>query len=788
MSNLLEIHIDDQTFQVEPGTMIIEVADQAGITIPRFCYHKKLPIAANCRMCLVDVEKSGKPLPACATPVTHGMVVHTHSAKALEAQKSVMEFLLINHPLDCPICDQGGQCELQDVAMGYGKDVSRYQEGKRSVHDKNLGSLIATDMTRCIHCTRCVRFGQEIAGIPELGTIGRGEHTEISTYIEKSLDSELSGNIIDLCPVGALTSKPFRFTARPWELEQFATIAPHDCVGSNMSLHVRRGQVLRAAPRENERLNETWLSDRDRFSYTGLTHEQRLMQPMIKQDGVWRETDWPTALDAVVRELMQVIHEQKSMQVGAQISASATVEECYLLQKWLRGLGVANIDHRLQALAPGKTYRQQAPGMNAPIASLNQQDVIVLIGSYLQREQPIIAHRVRQATLNGGKVILINSVDPRHNFHVTARVAVKPSQLSSQLINIITAVAELSKQSLPQGFSTGKPTDADKTVAKDLLTAGSRTVLVGQIAQNHPEATLIEALSHVLAQLLTAQWGLLTQGANAAGAWLAGAVPQQTAGLKPAPQLGLTATEQWQAQLAAYILVHVEPELDTAVPTEALAALKAAKTVIAFTAYATPQMLDYAHILLPSALFAETAGTFVNVEGEWQSFRGVAAPPGQARPIWKILRVLGQLTKQEGFEYASAEDVLAEIQGLVKTVTPPESQPWVWPSTRTADKTNAIERISFWPIYRIDPLVRRSVALQQSATAESASIWLHPDMAAQLQLAEGQLASVTQDTQKVVLPVRLSERIPQGAVYIPAGFAETAPLGSIFSAVTVERS
>ncbi len=787
MSNLLEIHIDDQTLQVEPGRMIIEAADQAGIAIPRFCYHKKLPIAANCRMCLVDVEKSGKPLPACATPVTHGMVVRTHSPKALEAQQSVMEFLLINHPLDCPICDQGGQCELQDVAMGYGKDISRYHEGKRSVHDKNLGPLISTDMTRCIHCTRCVRFGQEIAGIPELGTIGRGEHTEISTYIEKSLDSELSGNIIDLCPVGALTSKPFRFTARPWELTQADSIAPHDCVGSHMALHCRGQKVLRAAPRECESLNETWLSDRDRFSYTGLNHPDRLQTPMIKVHGEWQETDWPTALNTAVRQLLLTIQGHGAEQVGAQISPNSTVEEFYLLQKWLRGLHVPHIDHRIHQVAPSAQLRNTPPGLEGTLTSLNQQDLIVLIGSYLQREQPIIAHRVRQSTLNGGHVVLIGSVDPKHNFDVAARAQIKPSELARTLTNLITAVAKATQQPLPSGFPAVIPSAADETLAKALLIQGKCTLLVGQIAQNHADAAIIEALSRHLAQLLSAQFGLLTQGSNSAGAWLAGAVPHQKPGLAEESTKGLSAAKQWSAKLKSYILVNMEPEVDSASPVEALAALKAAETVICLTPYVTPAMLDYADILLPTATFAETAGTFVNVEGTWQSFTGAISPPGLARPAWKILRVLGNLTEQPGFDYISSQAILTEVKAQCDSATAASPTTIAWPTTTAQPILEGFECITFWPIYRVDAITRRSEALQQSATAEGPCIWLHPNLAHRLSLQEGEFAKVGgQNASWVHLAVRLTPRIPEDAVYIPAGFTETA-FAAAFSQVYVER-
>ncbi|MBY0428639.1 MAG: NADH-quinone oxidoreductase subunit NuoG, partial [Alphaproteobacteria bacterium] len=565
---MIEVEIDGKKFHVEPGKMIIEVADQANIAIPRFCYHKKLSIAANCRMCLVDVEKSPKPMPACATPVTDGMIVRTQSAKAIDAQKAVMEFLLVNHPLDCPICDQGGECELQDVAMGYGQDFSRYHEGKRSIKDKNLGSLVSTDMTRCILCTRCVRFGDEIAGMQELGTIGRGEPSEIGTCIERSLVSELSGNIIDLCPVGALTSKPFRFSARAWEMEQHPSIAPHDCIGSNINLHVLRQKIMRVIPCENEALNETWLSDRDRFSYEGLLTDDRLTQPMMKEEsGEWMVTDWPTALGRVAESLRLIAKEKGADNLGALLSPSSTIEEAYLLQKIMRGLGSQNIDHRLQQsdFSADETMPLY-PGLHMSLEALERQNTIVLIGSHLNHEQPIAAHRVRKATLQGSTVFAINSVDYPFRFPLTAKQIVKPSEIPAVLAEVAKALLNQGANEPIDGLKNllaqVEPKEFAITLATQLQQPGQKIIVLGAIAQNHPHAGTIKQLADSIGKMTDTVIAILTPGANGAGAWLAGAVPHRGPHKEKMPKSGLNTRKMFEAKLAAYLLLNIEPHLD----------------------------------------------------------------------------------------------------------------------------------------------------------------------------------------------------------------------------------
>lgn len=788
---MIEIEIDGKKIAVEQGTMVIEAADANDIRIPRFCYHKKLSVAANCRMCLVQVEKVGKPLPACATPVTPGMKVFTQSAMALDAQRSVMEFLLINHPLDCPICDQGGECELQDLSMGYGKDISRYTEGKRVVKDKDIGPLIATDMTRCIQCTRCVRFGQEVAGIRELGATGRGENMEIGTYIEHSLVSEISGNIIDLCPVGALTSKPFRFQARAWELQHAASIAPHDALGSNIAIHTRRQQVMRVVPRENEAINETWISDRDRYSYTAIDHAERLQQPRIKIDGIWQTTDWQTALLATIDGFKKIIAQKSADALGALISPSATLEECYLLQKLWREFGSQHIDHRLRQI--DFTDQQQLdlyPGIS-DVAALEASTVILIVGSNIQREIPLLGQRIRKASLQGARICVINPMAYRFNFNITQRAIVAPHQLVQTLAAVVKVLAGEQNNfapSLQAVLKLAEPDDTTTAMAQELKTAGNTaTILFGALAAQHPQAAILRALANCIKQLLGATIGFLTDGANAAGAWLAGAIPHRLAAGQAVTQPGLDAAAMFKQALSGYLLWNIEPELDCANPTVATAALKQAEFVVCATAFSSAAMLDYADVLLPIASFAETSGTYVNLMGQWQSFAGAVPPLGEARPAWKVLRVLGSLADLAAFDYVSSEQVRDELRAML-------DQAPVLPLANTQDLAfstidnmdeQTLMRITEWPIYRTDNLVRRAEPLQKSASSEICAAYMHPTTAEQLKLQTDQMIIATQATGTAELPIKYDERVPLNCVYIPAGFAETSNLGDSYAAIEV---
>jgi NADH-quinone oxidoreductase subunit G len=776
---MIEIEIDGKSLEVEQGSMIIEVADKHGIPIPRFCYHKKLSIAANCRMCLVEVEKAPKPLPACATPVTAGMKVRTCSAKARDAQKAVMEFLLINHPLDCPICDQGGECELQDLSLGYGRGISRFNIGKRSVKDDDLGPLIATEMTRCIQCTRCVRFGQEVAGIRELGATGRGEDMQITTYIQHSLESEMSGNIIDLCPVGALTSKPFRFTARAWELKQTASIAPHDCVGSNVYVHTRRNDVMRVVPRENETLNETWLSDRDRYSYLAVRSAERLQQPMIKLNSIWQEVDWATALEFAVDGLQKVLAQYGAKQIGALASPSATTEELFLLQKLMRGMGSHNIDHRLhQADFTDQKSAPLYPTLGIKIEELENQDTILLIGSNIQREQPIAGHRVRKASLRGAKILSVNLIDHVFNFSQSAKIIVAPNKLTRVLAGIAKALA--AEHDLLKEI---QPTAEEQVLAEQLKSGQKKIILLGALAQNHPDAAIVRALAQLIADVSQAQVGYLTEGANSAGAWLAGAIPHRGPAGVAIPE-GLTANTALAASLHAYLLFGIEPELDCANPLAALNALSKAEFVIAFSPFKSERYLQYANVILPIAQFAETAGTLVNCEGRWQSFLPASNPPGEVRPGWKVLRVLANQLNIPGFEYAAAEEVRDELQKLLDQTGALEEKRFELKEIKELSN-QGLTRITEWPIYSIDSVTRRAPALQASATHESTGVYINADLAARLHLQEEQLVTARQGSAQAQLPVIIDARIPDDCVWIPAGRLETARLGAAFGEIEI---
>lgn len=787
---MLEIEIDGKKIETEPGSMIIQAADASGVYIPRFCYHKKLSIAANCRMCLVEVEKIGKPVPACATPVSQGMKIFTKSEKALAAQRAVMEFLLINHPLDCPICDQGGECELQDLALGYGDDISRYAERKRAVDDENLGSLIATDMTRCIHCTRCVRFGAEVAGMRELGTVWRGEHMEIKTYVDKSLVSEVSGNIIDLCPVGALTSKPYRFTARAWELQQRPAIAPHDCLGSNLNVHVRRQEVMRVVPRTNEAINETWLSDRDRFSYTGLNSDDRLLQPMVKRDERWHEVSWEDALTYVKANLQKSIAAHGPEQLAGLISPNATVEEHYLFQKIIRDLGSSNIEHRIRQT----DFADQAsmplyPGFNDKIADLENKKVILIINTNIRHELPLAAIRLRKASLAGAQIFSISSIDYGHNFTVNAKVICHPTDLVQQLAGLVKAVSLQQDKVLPSDIAEQlkhiEPTAEQQLIAQALLQENqSGAILIGAQAQQHPQASAIRLLAKLLAEFTGASNNLLTEGANTAGAWVAGAIPHRGALGITQSQPGQTYNELLTDPKKAYLIYNIEPEQDCANPAQISTVLQQAELVVAFTAHNTAYLQQHANVMLPTALFTETSGTYVNAEGLWQSFAAVTPAPEQVKPGWKVLRVLGNLLELTNFNYDNSIEIRDELQNMLANhhavIEKPASV-----SIELSPERSKITRITEWPMYRVDNIVRRAMPLQQAASHELLGVRMNSQMAKQLDLAEGTVVNIQQNSGQARLSVIVDERVPNECVYIANGFAETSHLAESFGAVTI---
>lgn len=787
---MVTIEIDGRKLEAENGALLIEVADKAGIFIPRFCYHDKLSIAANCRMCLVDVEKSVKPLPACATPVVEGMKVRTKSAKALAAQRGTMEFLLINHPLDCPICDQGGECMLQDTAMGYGNDASHYHEEKRVVKDKNLGPLISTDMTRCIHCTRCVRFGQEIAGVMELGATGRGEHMEIGTYIEQSVDSELSGNVIDLCPVGALTSKPFRYTSRPWELSASDAIAPHDCIGSNIVIHSRFNEIKRVLPRVNEEINQCWLSDRDRFSYEGLNSNDRLLQPMVREQSGWREVDWETALTRVARGLVSIKENHGAHQIGALLSPSATVEESYLLQKLMRGMGSSNIDHRLRQLDfSDDDIAPVYPSLGMPIRELEDLNAVLLVGSYIRKEQPLAALRLRKATQKGGRVMFVNAQDYRFNFDVTQSIVVAPSRYINELAGLCKALiqqGEKPAEGIAELVRDAEVSEAQQAIAAQLRNGEKSAVILGTQSMHHPQFAVLRALGRAIAEMSDSSFGYLSDGANAAGAALAGAVPQRVAAGAPASRAGMNTQQMCDNSLKAYLLLGVEPEFDLARPRAASKAFAGAELTVLLTPYVTAAMREYADVLLPVSPFSETSGTYVNVEGRWQSFSGAIAPAGETRPAWKVLRVLGNFCHIDGFDYVSSEDVLREVKALVHA-KPDLKGAWRCPAHLNG-VSSELQSAGAVPLYAVDAIVRRAPALQQTADAGSAaSAAINRRSAIKHGLDGASEIHLSCKEGQAVLPLVIDDTVADNCVYIPAGSPLTRLFDGCSGSVQIQR-
>jgi NADH-quinone oxidoreductase subunit G len=690
--DVVNVVVDGRPLQARKGQMIIQLTDQAGVYVPRFCYHSKLSIAANCRMCLVEVEKAPKPMPACATPVTEGMKVFTRSPRAIAAQKATMEFLLINHPLDCPICDQGGECELQDLALGFGSAASRFDERKRSVKDKNLGPLISTDMTRCIHCTRCVRFTAEVAGLQELGATGRGENMEIGTFIERSVDHELSGNVIDLCPVGALNSKPFRHRARSWEMTEHALVSPHDGAGTNLFGHVLRGRLMRVVPRDNEDINETWIPDRDRFSYEGVYAPDRLREPMLRAEGRWQPVSWEVALEAAAALLREAVAEEGAGRLGFLAAPGSTTEEAYLLARLARGLGSHNVDSRLRQ----SDFSDQAadpayPGLGLPIMSIDALSGLLLVGCQVREEAPIIAHRVRKAALAGCRVSFLSAEPQVCHFPVLHQAVAPAADLAGELAAPHRAVVES-------------------------LSGGRSAIVLGAGAMRHTNFADLRAAAAALAAKTGARLGFLPEGCNAAGTALAGALPHRLPGGRPDPRPGLDLARMLESPLAACVLLGgIEPQHDIALPG-AERALAACRRLIAITPYADPSTSALAQVLLPMGTFAETSGSYVSVEGRWQEFRGCAQPVGESRPAWKILRVLANLLGLGQFDYESSAEVLAELKGLAADAA--YDGRFTTARAAGAERRGTTSRLL---MYGVDAIVRRAPALQRTRAARGAA-------------------------------------------------------------------
>jgi NADH-quinone oxidoreductase subunit G len=746
---MITVEIDGQSVQVENGKTVMDAATKLGIFVPHFCYHRKLSIAANCRMCLVQVEKAPKPLPACATPATEGMKVQTHSDPAIQAQKGVLEFLLINHPLDCPLCDQGGECQLQDLTVGYGPSASRYQEAKRVVVNKNLGPLISTDMTRCIHCTRCVRFGQEVAGIMELGMAGRGEHSEILTFVSRTVDSELSGNVIDLCPVGALTSKPFRYSARNWELSRRKSVSAHDSLGSNLLVQAKQERVVRVLPLENEPVNDVWISDRDRFAYLGLNSEERLLHPMVKQGGQWKEVDWAQALEAAARGLKEAAAGGGEA-LGALLAPELTLEELHLASRLARGLGSENVDSRVRQ-SDFRAKPQGAPWLGFAIEDVARMKSILFVGSTLRKEQPLFSARVRQAAKKGTAVHVLHVARDDLLMPVASQAIVRPSELASELA-------------------------ARKQPLAELLKAAPSAILLGHYAQQHPDFAAILAAALEIGKLSGAAVGVLPDGANAVGAALAGATPRGN---------GLDAGAMVAAPRRAYLVAGVEPEHDMG--PAALRALEQSGFNVVLSAYRNAAT-DRAHVVLPITPFTETGGTFVNMEGRVQSFNAAVKPQGDARPGWKVLRMLGALLEIADFHPDTLDAVRAQIA--------PDLSAWAkaglgnaigaFGGAPRASKAD-LERIAEFPATASDAIVRRSPSLQKTADGKaSRTVRANAATLARLDVKAGDLVEVSQGEGSVTLVAAADAALPDGTVRIARGVAETAALGA--GALTLRKA
>ena len=742
----LNLEIDGKPIEAPHGATVMDAANKLGIYIPHFCYHRKLSIAANCRMCLVEIEKAPKPMPACATPVTEGMKVWTHSPGAKKAQNGVMEFLLINHPLDCPICDQGGECQLQDLAVGYGGSASRYQEEKRVVLAKDIGPLVAAEeMSRCIQCTRCVRFGQEIAGVMELGMIQRGEHAEIVAFVGRTVDSELSGNMIDLCPVGALTSKPFRYSARTWELARRKSVSPHDGLGSNLVVQVKQNKVMRVLPLENEAINECWLSDKDRFSYEALDSPDRLRMPMLKRDDRWHEADWQEAMEAVAAGLKQA-----GADIGILATPHSTLEELYLAGRLAKGLG-AGADFRLrQSDFSADGQLGGIPWLGMPIAELDHLDRVLVVGSFLRKDHPLIAHRLREAAKRGAQVSVLHSVHEDLLMPVAHRKVVAPTELPAAL-----AAA------------------GDGPIGASLKSGRNSAILLGNFAQQHPAAAQIHALAQQFAGAVGAKLGFLGEAANSVGGFLAG-LP-----------VGGNARAMLEQPRRAYVLLNAEPELDCTDPHAALAAMRKADFVVALSAF-RHKATEYAHVLLPIAPFTETAGTFVSTEGKVQGFSAAVRPEGEVRPAWKVLRVLGGLLGVSGFDYDTIEQVREECLAGRDPAALLSNRTNV-PVAKIVVPVAGLKRIANVPIYFADALVRRAPALQRTRDARRPRCWMNARLMQSLDLTAGQPVLVRQGDGEARLEAALDGKLPDGCVRVAAAHPATSGLGAMFGTLSVAK-
>lgn len=771
---MLNIEIDGKAVQVPPGSTVMDAANQVGAYVPHFCYHKKLSIAANCRMCLVQVEKAPKPLPACATPVTEGMKVFTASEQAKKAQQGVMEFLLINHPLDCPICDQGGECQLQDLAVGYGKSESRYKEEKRVVFQKNLGPLVsAQEMSRCIQCTRCVRFGQEVAGIMELGMGGRGEHSEILSFVGKSVDSELSGNMIDVCPVGALTSKPFRYAARTWELQRRKTVSPHDGLNANLQVQVKADRVMRVLPRENEAVNECWISDRDRFSYEGLYAEDRLTSPMIKTNGVWHQSSWQDALNAAAKAIASGVKTQGAGQTAFLLGVHTTLEEAFLAKALSTQLGGTTIDHRLRVTDPALDQNGGIPWLGLSVSALGEVDRFLVIGSSLRQEQPLIAQRIRQRVKKGAALSVVSSVDDELLCPVTAKIIVRPSLILESLSGIAAALAERLEK--PSPVPAGNVSAEQQQIAASLASGKRVAVFLGDLSISQADASQVESMATAIAGLCGGTCGRLVMSGSSTACHIAAATPQNGA---------TTAHQALTGAATSFTLIGCEPERDSAAGAQALATLKSAHAVVCLTPFANAAMREYATVLLPIAPFTETSGTYVSQDGTVQSFTGVVRPLGETRPGWKVLRVLGDLLEANVGSFNSSEDVKA---AALRTFDAANLGVRAAPAGASNSTVGAgLERVADVPIYHADSLVRRGHALSISTYGKQPRVRVSAATASGLGLSTGSQVRLSQGGYSAIATLMVDGTVADGAVRVPLATEVSAALGNATAPISLE--
>jgi len=791
----VKITIDKKTFIIPYNFSIIQAADSVGIYIPRFCYHKKLSIAANCRMCLIDLENSKKPVPACATLVSDGMKIYTYSKKAIEYQKSIMEFLLINHPLDCPICDQGGECDLQDIAMGYGKDISNYHYKKRVIQDIDIGPLIQTDLTRCIHCTRCIRFEKEITGSLELGMLGKGENSEIRTVLGKSINSEMSGNIIDLCPVGALTSKPFRYKARPWEIESKFSISPHDCIGSNMLLQIYKNNVLRVIPAENENINEVWISDRDRFSYEGIINKDRLLNPMIKRDNRWKSVTWNIALEHIIKSFKLIKKKYGTNVFGTLISSNSTVEEFYITQKFMRSFGSNNIDHRIQQ----KDFSCQNQEEKMPILNCNFYDIefsktIWIIGSDIRNQYPILHYRIRRAYLNGSFIAVTNPLDVNFFFKPNIHQLLNIDDIILSIAEVLKSLFQIKKKyfllsnNMQNMLNKIQISEKARQISIQLTKEKDPILLIGSYIYNHPKYSIAIKLIHIIKKEINARGGILTEGSNTAGAWMAGAIPHRLEGGKKNIKEGIDAKKMLtKKNIKSFILINLELEKDTDFEMKTMKILKESKSVIAITQFKSRDMEKYATVLLPTCSFAENSGSYINFTGKKQYFSNAIEPYGQAKPLWKIIKKIAFLLKISGFNYNSSDEILEEYNTNIQSVEF-KKEPWDEPKELPQSQIK-IKRISKYIVYGSDMLVRRAKSLQETQLNKKQSqVYISRKTSKILDLKDGDfIFAKKKHGSYIKLQIYIDSSLPDKNIIIPRTIKEYNILGENFNEIILKK-